>query len=92
MEEARCDASAAEAPGSLKSDRIGRLGSGDQGVGLNLWSPFSCIAPSFAFLEAIAVVAGLDDFASMLESIEQGGWSSWRRRRTSWYKLFELDS
>jgi hypothetical protein len=25
------------------------------------------------FLEAMAVVAGLDDFASMRESIEQGG-------------------
>ena len=32
-----------------------------------------CISPSLAFLEAIAVVAGLDDFASMRESIEQRG-------------------
>jgi hypothetical protein len=68
-----------------------------EGYPLTFGARFFCISPSLTFLEAIAVVAGLDDFASMRESIEQGGWSSWRRRtrrsirrRTSWYKLFGI--
>ena len=43
MEEARSAALAAEAPGLLKSARIGRLESGDRGVPLDLGSRFFVI-------------------------------------------------
>jgi hypothetical protein len=57
---------------SLKSDRVGPLESGDRGAPLDLCGRrLFCISPSLAFLEAIAVVAGLDNFASIRESIEQ---------------------